>query len=241
MADPYHYVRLHSRGGRDVLIVGGEDHRTGSRPARDPHEALERWTRERFGAAGSVVSRWSGQVLEPADGLAFTGRGDEHVLLHTGDSGQGMTHGMIAALLLDDLLSGRENSWAELYAPARLRLRAGPRYVAEAAEVGRRRVVDHLLPRGAADADGVAPGQGALVKRGRELMAVYRAPDGSLHERSAKCTHMGCVVAWNAEDPGWDCACHGSRFDVHGGVVTGPATADLEAPALAEREVRRAG
>jgi glycine/D-amino acid oxidase-like deaminating enzyme/nitrite reductase/ring-hydroxylating ferredoxin subunit len=228
---PYHYLRLHAHGGTEVLIVGGEDHRTGKAPERHPHEALEVWARARFPRLGDVVRRWSGQVLEPVDALAFTGRAldSEHVYIHTGDSGQGMTHGMMAGLLLHDLISGRPNAWARLYSPARLRLRAVPKYARAAAEAGKS-LLSHLLPGEVGDVEEIARGQGAVLKRDGRPVAVYRDANGELHERSATCTHQGCTVAWNDEDPGWDCPCHGSRFDAMGKVVGGPAAFDLEKP-----------
>jgi glycine/D-amino acid oxidase-like deaminating enzyme/nitrite reductase/ring-hydroxylating ferredoxin subunit len=236
-ARPYHYVRLHSLAGSEVLIVGGEDHRTGKEPQRTPHEALEAWARERFPTLGDVVRRWSGQVLEPVDALAFTGRAtdSEHVYIHTGDSGQGMTHGMMAGLLLSDLIAGKPNAWADLYSPARLRLRAVPKYARAAAEAGQR-LLHHVMPGEVADVEAIARGQGAVIKRDGQAVAVYRDAKGKLHERSATCTHEGCTLAWNGEDPGWDCACHGSRFDPTGKVVTGPAMADLEKPKTEEQK-----
>jgi glycine/D-amino acid oxidase-like deaminating enzyme len=133
--DPYHYVRLQSEDGHDVLIVGGEDHKTGQ--ANDGNERfarLEQWTRERFPQIGEVEYRWSGQVMETVDGLAFIGRNpldDDNVYIATGDSGQGMTHGTIAGMLLTDLIQGRESSWEDLYSPSRIRLKALPEYASE--------------------------------------------------------------------------------------------------------------
>ena len=133
--EPYHYVRLQTEDSYDILIVGGEDHKTGQ--ANDGEERfarLEQWTRERFPQMGEVEYRWSGQVMEPVDGLAFIGRNpldDNNVYIATGDSGQGMTHGTIAGILLTDLIQGRENKWADLYSPSRIRLKALPEYASE--------------------------------------------------------------------------------------------------------------
>ena len=66
------------------------------------------------------------------------------------------------------------------------------------------------------------------MRRGPDKVAVYRDEDGTLHERSAVCPHLGCVVQWNAAEKTWDCPCHGSRFDRHGTVINGPANVDLE-------------
>src|SRR5581483_4073355 len=73
-ADPYHYVRTARDEQGDVLIVGGEDHKTGQADDADARfQRIEEWTRVRFLLAGEVRYRWSGQVLEPSDGLAMIG------------------------------------------------------------------------------------------------------------------------------------------------------------------------
>lgn len=229
-ADPYHYVRLAGDAGDPVLIVGGADHPTGTRDDGEARfEGLEAWTRERFQGAGPVRNRWSGQVLEPADALAFIGQapGGERVWICTGDSGQGMTHGVLAGLLLRDLVAGRENPWAELYSPSRIRLKAARDYAGDGIHVGRQ-YLDWLLPGEVDSEEDVRPGHGAILRRGIKPVAVYREPDGTLHRRSAVCTHMGCVVHWNSTERSWDCPCHGSRFDPRGEVLSGPAARDLD-------------
>ena len=118
---PYHYVRTMRGNVDDYLIVGGEDHKSGQEDDADRRFlALESWTRERWPEAREVSYRWSGQVMEPVDGLAFIGRnpGDENVYVVTGDSGNGMTHGTIAGMLITDLIVGNANRWATLYDPS---------------------------------------------------------------------------------------------------------------------------
>lgn len=227
--DPYHYVRLAGEGAGAVLIVGGADHRTGSRDDGEERlRGLEAWARERFPAAGAVTQRWSGQVLEPADALAFIGRapGAERVWVVTGDSGQGMTHGALAGILLRDAILSRPNPWQGLYSPARLRARAAKEYLHEGASFGRH-FLDWLLPGEVVREEDVEPGHGAVLRRGIKPMAVYRDPEGTVHRRSAVCTHMGCIVHWNSTERSWDCPCHGSRFDPRGEVLNGPAAAPL--------------
>jgi Rieske Fe-S protein len=90
-----------------------------------------------------------------------------------------------------------------------------------------------------ASADEIPAGNGAIVRRGLEKIAVYRDPQGGLHERLAACTHLGCVVHWNRAETTWDCPCHGSRFDPYGKVINGPANRDL-APAEKSQDKRAA-
>jgi len=144
---------------------------------------------------------------------------------------------MIAGLLLTDLIEGRENPWSDLYAPSRIRVRAAAEYAKEVLAMGRH-YIRYLLPGEVSSADEIAPGDGAVLKRGLHAVAVYRDPAGEVHEMSAVCTHLGCVVSWNPEQAGWECACHGSRFDPYGRVVNGPAVKDLNALVRSRAGVR---
>jgi glycine/D-amino acid oxidase-like deaminating enzyme/nitrite reductase/ring-hydroxylating ferredoxin subunit len=228
--DPYHYVRLQSADRHDILIVGGEDHKTGQEnDGRERFGRLEQWTRERFPQVGEVDFRWSGQVMEPVDGIAFIGRNpldDDNVFIATGDSGQGMTHGTIAGMLLTDLLQGRKNRWEDLYSPSRITLRAVGEYAGENINVAGQ-FTDYLTPGEIKSEDELKPGQGAIMRDGLSKVAVCRDEGGAVHKLSAVCPHLGCVVAWNSTEKTWDCRCHGSKFRADGRVYQGPANSDL--------------
>jgi len=227
--DPYHYVRVQERSDTDLLLVGGEDHKTGQADDADARYArLEAWARERFPAMREVAYRWLGQVYESLDGLAYIGRnpGDRAVYVVTGDSGMGMTHSTVAGMLLRDLIVGRDNAWADLYDPARKPLRAAGEFAKENLNVAAQ-YADLLTPGSGGGAENIAPDAGTVLGFGPAKRAVYRDADGTLYERSAICPHLGCVVAWNGDEKTWDCPCHGSRFDAYGGVLNGPAKSDL--------------
>ena len=228
--DPYHYVRLAEDEGGEVLIVGGQDHKTGQADDQaERFDALIAWTREHFPGAGAELYRWSGQVIEPNDYMAFIGRnpGDDHVYIATGDSGNGMTHGTIAGMLITDLILGRENPWRKLYDPSRISLRAAPEFLKENLNVAAQ--YRDLVGRGEVKStDDIPRDSGALIRDGAKIHAVYRDESGALHSRSALCTHLYCVVDWNQTEKTWDCPCHGSRFDRYGKVVNGPAIEDLK-------------
>jgi glycine/D-amino acid oxidase-like deaminating enzyme/nitrite reductase/ring-hydroxylating ferredoxin subunit len=235
--DPYHYVRIQSgpfgageSGDYDVLIVGGEDHKSGqSDDAGKRFAWLERWMRTRWPLAGEILYRWSGEVMEPVDGLAFIGPNpldDENVFIATGDSGNGMTHGTIAGMLLTDLIEGRENEWEKIYYPARKTLRALSEFAKENLNVAEQ-YVDLFTPGEVDSAEEVKSGEGAVVRRGLSKVAVYVDETGAAHERSAVCRHLGCAVRWNSLEKSWDCPCHGSRYDAYGKVINGPANENL--------------
>lgn len=229
--DPYIYIRLQPGTAHDHLIVGGEDHKTGQKD--DDAERLDRlaaWTQSRFPMVESVDYRWSGQVLEPADGLAFIGPnpdGAEGVYIATGDSGHGMTHGTIAGMLLTDMISGRSNEWQRLFDPRRVSLGSARDLARENLNVAAQ-YASWVLPGDAAAGEPIARGSGRVERRGTRMVAVYCAQDGTITERSAACTHLKCIVNWNDLEMSWDCPCHGSRFGPTGEVLNGPATTPLE-------------
>ena len=227
--DPYHYVR--GSGDDGLVIVGGEDHKTGQ--SSDPERAwmeLEAWARARLPEPIAVRARWSGQILEPFDGLAFIGKNpgiSRHVFIACGDSGNGMTHGPLAGLLLSELIQEHEHPWSGLYDPSRKpHNRAVSSFLRENINVA-----THAM-QGLLSADPVGrtivPGTGEVVRSGLRRLAMYVAEDGSRHTCSAVCPHLGCLVQWNSAEKSWDCPCHGSRFDPYGRLLTGPAQRDLE-------------
>ena len=239
--DPYHYVRVQRTseaelGGDnpdavDLLIVGGEDHKAGQESDTEARfAALETWMRERFPAARQVEFRWSGQVMETQDGLAFIGRNPvdrDNIYIATGDSGMGLTHGTIAGMLLTDLIQERPNRWAELYDPSRIRIGAAGDFLKENLNVAAQ-FASYVTPGEVSSLEEITPNSGAVIREGLTKLAVFRDEAGELHRRSAVCPHLGCIVAWNKAASTWDCPCHGSRFDAYGRVVNGPASKDLE-------------
>jgi glycine/D-amino acid oxidase-like deaminating enzyme/nitrite reductase/ring-hydroxylating ferredoxin subunit len=240
--DPYHYVRLaEDATGATHLVVGGEDHKTGEfDDATRRFERLERWTRERFPGAGAVLLRWSGQVLEPFDALAYIGKnpgGPSNVFIATGDSGHGLTHGAIAGMLIRDLIIGAENPWAALYDPARRRVSMSSltEYLKIAGTVGRH-YAEWLKRESSGSLRDLLPGAGMVVQRGRRKLAVSRDDQGALVACSAVCPHLGCIVHWNSQERSWDCPCHGSRFSPAGEVLSGPAARGLAAAQIDPEE-----
>lgn len=239
-ADPYHYVRLQPAApgeAFDTLIVGGEDHKTGqANDMQDRFGCLEQWTRARFPMVKEVLFRWSGQVMEPVDRMAYIGKNpgsDEHIYIATGDSGNGITHGTIAGILLTDLIMGRDNPWRELYDPSRISFRSAPEYAKENFNVAEQ-YASWITPGDVGSVDDIPAGSGAVIRRGLHKIATYKDADGTVTERSAVCTHLYCIVDWNDGEKTWDCPCHGSRFDRYGRFVNGPAITDLEPAPSAE-------
>lgn len=230
LKDPYHYVRTQPSPEGTLAIIGGEDHKVGEvHDTGACYARLEAYARARWGV-GEVVARWSGQVIEPADGLPYIGRNvaSRHTWVATGFSGTGMTFGTLAGMVLCDLVQGRPNAYAKLYAPGRVTPGASAKdFVQENADVAFRWVADRLSrPDGRALAD-VPAGEGRVLEVDGRKVAVFREPGGACHAVSPVCTHLGCHVHWNRAERSWDCPCHGARYSPTGRVLNGPAVKDL--------------
>jgi glycine/D-amino acid oxidase-like deaminating enzyme/nitrite reductase/ring-hydroxylating ferredoxin subunit len=236
--EPYYYVRLASDPAStsdELLIVGGQDHKSGqeAQPCQRYAE-IEAWVRARFKMAGQVQYSWSGEIMEPSDGVAFLGRNpldDDNVYIITGDSGNGMTHCTTGAILITDLILGRSNATADLYAPSRKAFHGIGDFITEQANT-LAQYSDWLRGGDVESVDEIGAGEGAVVRNGGKLLAVYRSEDGGLQAVSAACTHLGCAVHWNSGEKSWDCPCHGSRFAADGAVLQGPARRPLSAATL---------
>ena len=233
-ADTGHSVRgARLDDGRDLVIVLGEHYRPGTlSDVCDHHRALARWAVERFDLS-SIDYRWSAQDNTTIDRLPYIGRytrHSQHLWVATGFGQWGMTNGTLAGLILRDLITDVENPWAPLYDPARVTLRqSAGSFVRDNAIVAKHFVRDRLaaLANASTGAADLAPGDTAIGAVGAHLAALRRDDEGRLTALSARCTHLGCAVAFNDDEQTWDCPCHGSRFALDGSVVQGPATEPL--------------
>ncbi len=227
--DPYHYVRKvdSSHADKDCFLVGGKDHKTGQ--CADPKSLfceLKEWVSNKF-SDYEVVYEWSGQIVEPVDGLAFIGRNpsSNHIFIHTGMSGNGLTYGVIASSLIADLISKKKSPYKKLYAPRRKTLKAAVEYLKEVSNMGAQ--YSDWFQRGEEDIGEIPSEDGVIVRRGLQLEAVFKNAEGKLHRMSAVCPHLGGIVRWNSLEKSWDCPCHGSRFSATGELLNGPANRGL--------------
>lgn len=232
---PYHYVRLETYDDEhDLLMVGGEDHLTGlasSDEVTEEHryEALEKWTREHFLNAGELVYRWSGQIIEPVDSLAYIGKfpKEENIYMVTSVSGNGLTYATIAGMMIADLVEGKTNVWQEIYDPSRSALSTSAKaFVKELVAT----MWNYMKSKPADKENDIADipqGEGRVIAIDGNPYAVYRDAENYYHFIAAECSHQKCIVKWNNDEKSWDCPCHGSRFTYEGVVINGPANKDL--------------
>lgn len=222
--------------GGMIWMVGGEKHKTGQGGATEErYRRLEQYARQRFDIS-SIEYRWSTQDNNTVDRVPYIGKlssGSKNLYVATGFGGWGMTNSHVAALLLTDIITGRENPWSELFDPSRFKpVTSAKNFIKENLNVAKEFMADRISTPELEDTVTLPPGAGEVVKFQGDRIAVYRDDDGQVFACSAVCTHMGCIVHWNGAEKSWDCPCHGSRFNYDGKVTQGPANKDLEKKSL---------
>jgi glycine/D-amino acid oxidase-like deaminating enzyme/nitrite reductase/ring-hydroxylating ferredoxin subunit len=227
---PSHSFRTHESDGQTFLVAVGGTYKTGvTEDEARCFEDLERFLSTTFGVSG-LDYRWTNEDYGSMDGIPFIGRASAstpHLYVATGFNAWGISNGTVAGHILADLIQDKENPAAELFDATRLKpLTGGAEFVKENLKTAQHFIGDRLHVRRSKDLP-LQPSQSGVVKMKGEPVAVYRDEGGQLHAVSAACTHMGCMVSWNATDRSWDCPCHGSRFGVDGRVIHGPATSPL--------------
>ncbi len=225
-----HSIRSAPAGDDELVIVGGEGHKTGQADAAERYRRLEQWAHERFGA-DSVEYRWASHDNMPADNLPYVGALtplSERILTGTGFKKWGFTNGAAAALMLADRIAGRDNPWRETFDTNRLTPKQSAKKLAqENVNVAMQFFGDRVRPGDVASIDDLQPGEGGIVREGFQRVAASRDEAGELTVLSPTCTHLYCHVRWNGAERTWDCPCHGSRFATDGKVIEGPAVKDL--------------
>ncbi len=206
-----------------LLLLGGCGHRTGGSTG-GRYDNLREAAR-RFWPECREEARWSAQDCMTLDSVPYIGRlspSQPGWYVATGFGKWGMSHSMAAALLLRDLIAGRDNPWEAVYTPRRF----GGESAAALFRNAGCTVKGLLGKRGAGPekhVEELLPGEGQILRYGDGRIGVYRDEEGVLHLVRARCPHMGCELAWNPDEKSWDCPCHGSRFGYDGRVLDGPA------------------
>lgn len=224
-AEPYHYIRQ----SENILMIGGEDHRSGQTPENDPIVKLEKWARSKFSVLGKVKWQWSGQIFEPVDQIGYIGRNpglEKNVFITTGQSGIGMTSSAIASHIIPDLIEGISNATIEVFDPSRISLRDVGHFLKENSNTAFQ-YKDWVTPADYKNEDQIPAAHGGVIREGLSKSCVYHSDSDNFEKKSAVCTHLGGIVHWNELEKTWDCPCHGSRFNFQGKVIEGPALNNL--------------
>jgi glycine/D-amino acid oxidase-like deaminating enzyme/nitrite reductase/ring-hydroxylating ferredoxin subunit len=229
--DPYHYIRQIKDDKGVLLLIGGEDHKTGQETDTEVcFNNLENYARAHF-PISSIDYKWSSQYYNSPDDLPYIGRlnNTSNLYVGTGFSGNGLTFGTVAGLLISDLILNKYNEFAEVYNPNRTKsISAIGKLVSTGINVAAQFIGDRIKPAETISVEDIGLEEGKLLDINGQKTAVYKDAEGTLHAMSPICTHAGCVVNWNEAEKSWDCPCHGGRFDCHGNVLNGPPTKSLE-------------
>lgn len=231
-SSPYHYFRICAHtDSHDMLIVGGEDHKTGQEDHPELRFArVEDWARLRFPMSKKVVHRWSGQILTSLDGLALLGRSPyepKHIYVITGDSGNGITNCTIGAKLITDQIMQRDNPYEKIYDPSRITLRRFEEFIRT--NTNAMAQYSHwFLAKPKPPLSQIPKDTGVVYREGFKMIAAYKNAADQISYMSAICPHLGGIVQWNSVEKSWDCPCHGSRFNCHGETLEGPSTDGLK-------------
>jgi glycine/D-amino acid oxidase-like deaminating enzyme/nitrite reductase/ring-hydroxylating ferredoxin subunit len=231
LEDPYHYYRTHQIDGEQLLIAGGEDHKTGeTEDTGERFSNLENHVRKYFDV-DQVLYTWSSQYYEPVDGFPYIGvlPGSEgRVYTATGFRGNGMTLGTISAKIIADLILTGSSKYAEMFSPSRIKPIAGfTEFVKEQATVAVDFIKDKLFAERIGSLAEVQEGEAKVVRCDGKMYAVYKEDNGREHVLESTCPHAKCEVRWNNAEISWDCPCHGSRFNINGRMLTGPSVRGL--------------
>jgi len=229
MQEPYHYVRSHIIDNEQLLLIGGNDHKTGHGDAEESFADLEKYTRKYYNIS-SVKYSWSSQYYVPVDGLPYIGEMPfaEGIYCATGFNGNGMMLGSISAKILSDLILYKDSKYKKLFDPSRVKPIDGfSEFLKENADVAYHFIADRMAIHDTDSVKRIPAGHGKVIEVDGQKLAVYREGDGTIHALSPVCTHAGCIINWNAAEKTWDCPCHGARYDIDGNVLVGPATKKL--------------
>ncbi|HLO10766.1 MAG TPA: FAD-dependent oxidoreductase [Pseudoneobacillus sp.] len=229
--DPTRSLRFTPYNGEDLILIGGENHKTGQGiDTFKHHEALKQFADKVF-PSNEILYRWSAQDLITLDKVPYIGpitENKQRILIATGYRKWGMTNGTAAAMMLSDFILGKQNSYLELFAPSRFQ--ADPsikEFVSINADVAKHLIKGKLefVPR---DPHLLSNDEGSIVTVNGQRAGGYRDENGELHLVDTTCTHLGCECEWNHAEKTWDCPCHGSRFSYTGEVMNGPALKPLK-------------
>lgn len=227
--DPARSLRSQRSGKGELILVGGEHHKTGQgEDTTGYYGRLLDFANENFNVEG-VSYRWSTQDCMTMDGLPYVGyftAKSPNMYIVTGFGKWGMTNSMASAMVIRDLIIEGKSPWQEVYNPSRHTLAASAKnFVVENLNVADMLIEGKISPL-PKDVD-IKPGEAKVFEMDGKRTGAYRDENNKLHVVDTTCSHMGCELSWNSAEKTWDCPCHGSRFSYDGDVVEGPTVAPL--------------
>lgn len=221
---PSRTFRTYNGEGKNLLIVGGGDHKVGQGKKEDEiYNELKSYASKVFNVK-ELHYKWSTQDYMSFDRLPFIGKiskEEDKVYVATGYSKWGMTNGVSAAMIIRDLIINKKSEYEEIFKPYRKGSFFTKYAIKENINAGIN-MISGKMNLGHDDMP-IQKGEGKIVNIEGERYGAYRHFDNNLFIVDITCTHLGCELKFNGAEKTWDCPCHGSRFDYKGNVVEGPA------------------
>ena len=214
---------------KDLLLLGAIKQRTGENEIGGSYDALRRVAKDLYPNSKERYI-WSAQDCMTIDGIPYIGKySDEtpNIYVTTGFNKWGMTSSMVSAMIISDMILGKENDFSEIFSPRRFDLSASINNVAKDISETAKNFIAQKISIPSSTIEHIKNGHGGIVEYNGEKVGVYKNNEGKEFIVSTKCSHLGCQLHWNADELTWDCPCHGSRFDYEGRLIGGPATKDL--------------
>lgn len=229
--EPSRSLRSHISGNNELILVVGENHKTGQGEDMNKHyHALIDFADQIF-TIKDIPYRWSTQDCMTMDGIPYVGQykaDTPDLYIATGFQKWGMTNSMVSALILSDMITDIESPWQEVYNPSRHNITGSVKnFVVENVDVAKNLIKGKISPL--PENIELKPGEGKVFEHNGERTGAFRDDNGELHLVNTTCTHMGCELNWNSAERSWDCPCHGSRFTYTGKIIEGPAVEPLTA------------
>lgn len=233
IGNDHNYFSIRSqRVGIDKLVIfGGERHFAGRAQGDNylkKYRDLEKRINKKF-TLKEIHYHWSTQDNFTLDNIPYIGLspGTKNTYLATGFGGWGMTNSAVSAIILSNLILGKEDKSAKLFEPKRLNTKSVFTLVKSSVNSAIHLLSDRLKTEEFEMLTDLKMGEGTIVSYKKKKLAVYKDKEGNLHQFTNKCSHMGCGLHWNSAEKTWDCHCHGSRFDPMGKVIHSPAKTPL--------------
>lgn len=206
------------------LLLGGKAHRTGENKEGGRYAELREAARMLYPGSKEAAC-WSAQDCITADQIPFIGQyasDRPHWLVATGFQKWGMTSSMVSAMILRDMICGRENPYADIFSPDRFSSEEIPQIVKDSGKAVKG-LIKRFFHIPGETISLIEPGHAAVVETAQGKAGVYRSEENQVSQVDIVCPHLGCELVWNPDERTWDCPCHGSRFDYEGNLLEGPA------------------
>ncbi|MGV3487583.1 MAG: FAD-dependent oxidoreductase [Tuberibacillus sp.] len=217
--------------GEDMVLIIGEDHKTGQGGDTQAHyEKLAEFGQDVLGIK-EIKYKWSAQDLYTLDKVPYIGEITQsypYVLVATGYKKWGMTSSVVAAHIMKDIVLENDNPYREVFTPARFYADPSLKKFLEINGDVTKHLIKGKLEIPARGPEDLDKAEGGVVHYHGQRAGAFKNEQGELHIVDTTCTHMGCELEWNSGDRTWDCPCHGSRFTYKGEIIEGPAEKPLK-------------